>query len=154
MRDRNVKMTIPRSVPFNLIVAVSGSRKYQNAIRMNEILDDLHRQRIIKLLIQGECPEKNPEGVDGGADELARLWAKHNEVNSVSVPPKSRKIRWPGCGPARNREMAKWMPPPQVWVMFPGAVGTQSARDIADEFHITRLEVTEDDYSWMEHRPR
>jgi hypothetical protein len=41
---------------------------------------------------------------------------------------------------------------PDVWILFPGGSGTQSARVIAMEFSITRLEVTDEAYSWIEHR--
>jgi hypothetical protein len=146
-------MTIPRGVPRSLTVAVSGSRTYSDVSRANQILDDVHKQRWIKLLIEGACPhESETDEPDGGLDEIARLWAKRNEVNSLSVPPKSKRIPWPGCGPARNREMAHFNP--QVWILFPGGSGTQSAREIAMEFHITRLELTDEEYSWIEHRSR
>jgi hypothetical protein len=147
-----VKITIPKGVPFSLTVVASGGREYNNVILVEKILDELHKQRTIKLLIEGACPHKSrrPDVIDGGLDEIARRWAKSREVNSLSVPPKSRRIPWPGCGPARNREMAHFQP--QVWVLFPGDGGTQSARDIAMEFRITRLEITEDAYSWQEHR--
>jgi hypothetical protein len=149
-------MNIPKIVPFKITVAVSGGRDYANIVRIEQILDDLHNQKTIKLLIEGACPHKSHEvgGVDGGADEVCRLWAKSRQVNSVSVPPKSKRIPWPGAGPARNREMAHVVPTviPDVWILFPGGSGTQSAREIAMEFSITRLEVTDEAYSWIEHR--
>lgn len=145
-------MTIPTSVPRNLTVAVSGSRSYADIARVAAVLDDVQKQRGIKLLIEGACPFKNSDlgGIDGGLDEIARLWAKKNEVNSLSLPPKSKRIPWPGCGPARNREIAHFQP--QVWILFPGASGTQNAREMAMEFKVTRLEVTSDEYSWIEPR--
>lgn len=146
-------MIVPRDVSRNLTIAVSGPRDYNDPVRVSDILGDLHAQRVIKLLIEGACPTKNPDGIDGGLDEIARLWAKDHEVNSLSIPPKSKKIPWPGCGPARSREMARWKP--DVWVLFPGGgPGTQAARDIAIEFHIRRLEVSEDSYSWIAQRTR
>ncbi len=151
-------MIIPRSVPFKLVAAVSGGRDYQDKLRIWQILDDLHGQRTIHLLIEGACPAKTNkrDGVDGGCDEWCRLWAKEREVNSFSCPPKSKRIPWPRCGPARNREMAHVLPgiTPDVWIFWPGGSGTQSAREIADEFHIWRLEVTEDAYSWIDHRSK
>lgn len=105
-----------------LIVAVSGGRDYADAKRVDEVLSYIHQNRGITLLIEGACPV-------GGADELARLWAKLNEVNCLSVPPKAKQFNWPACGPRRNAEMADWNP--NIWVLFPGGKGTASAKKCA-----------------------
>lgn len=114
------------------VVAVSGGRAYSNGKRVFEVLDQVHAEEPISLLIQGECP-------DGGADELSRKWAKSREVNYQGVPPKVKKYGWPAAGPKRNREMGEMRP--TLWVLFPGGRGTASAKAIANELEINTYEV-------------
>lgn len=114
------------------VVAVSGGRDYWNKDLIYRVLDETHAEIPITLLIEGECP-------DGGADEVSRLWAKAREVNYMGVPPKVKRYGWPAAGPKRNHEMADMKP--DLWVLFPGGRGTDSARKIAKACGIERLEV-------------
>jgi hypothetical protein len=116
------------------IVAVSGGRDYTDDAKLNFVLSEIHRLVGIELLIEGGCPAG-----DGGADERARKWAKKNEVNCLSVPPKAKKHRWPAAGPIRNAEVGSMKP--NVWVLFPGGRGTDSARRVAAEHGIRTIEV-------------
>lgn len=118
-----------------LIVAVSGGRDYSDVAKVKSVLDKILKERGICLLIEGECPVG-----DGGADELARLWAKKNQVNYLGVPPKVKKYGWPSAGPRRNREMAELKP--ELWVLFPGDKGTANARENALAIGCEILEVT------------
>lgn len=117
-----------------ITVAVSGRRDYTDARRVDEIMGEIHRIVGIGLVIQGECPV-----LEGGLDELSRRWAKRNEINCLSVPPKVRKHGWPSAGPIRNREMGALKP--HLWVLFPGGAGTDSARQVACSMRIKRIEV-------------
>lgn len=121
-----------------LIVAVSGGRDYKDDAKIDGVLTKLHRERGIELLIEGGCPVG-----DGGADERSRKWAKRNEVNCISVPPKSKLFGWPSCGPRRNQEMGSMKP--EVWVLFPGGKGTASARECALACGAELIEVGYDD---------
>lgn len=119
-----------------LIVAVSGGRDYTDASKVNDVLSQLHRERPIALIIEGGCPVKRN---GGGADGLARKWAEVNEVNCLTIPPKSRRFGWPACGPLRNQEMGRMKP--ELWVLFPGGRGTASALEVATEAGIETLVV-------------
>lgn len=120
-----------------LIVAVSGGRDYTDANKVNEVLGKLHRERGIELIIEGGCPVKRN---GGGADGLARKWAEANEVNCLTIPPKSKRFGWPSCGPIRNQEMCRMKP--ELWVLFPGGRGTASAAEVAEQAGIKTLVVT------------
>lgn len=117
-----------------VVVAVSGGRSYNDAAKVFAVLDAIHKERCITLLIQGECPVG-----DGGADELARRWAISRQVNYVGVPPKVRRHGWPSAGPKRNEEMATFHP--ALWVLFPGNNGTANAKQIAEANGIEVIEV-------------
>lgn len=125
--DRRVPAAIAEGEAVSRVVAVSGGRHYSNKRRVFDVLDEIHAEDPISLLIEGECP-------DGGADELARQWAKSREVNYKGVPPKVQKYGWPAAGPLRNREMGEMRP--NLWVLFPGGRGTNSAKGIAEELGI------------------
>jgi hypothetical protein len=119
-----------------LIVAVSGGRDYTDAGKVNEVLGKLHSERGIALIIEGGCPVKRN---GGGADGLARKWAEANEVNCLTIPPKSKRFGWPSCGPIRNQEMSRMKP--ELWVLFPGGRGTASAAEVAQQAGIETLVV-------------
>lgn len=116
------------------VVAVSGGRDYKSDTFINHTLDFVNEHVGIRLLIEGGCPVG-----DGGADERARKWAKRNEVNCLSVPAKSKQYGWPACGPKRNHEIGEMKP--ELWVLFPGGKGTLSARKVAEEKGIARIEI-------------
>lgn len=120
-----------------LIVAVSGGRDYSDANKVNEVLGKIHRERGIELIVEGGCPIKRN---GGGADGLARKWAEANEVNCLTIPPKSKRFGWPACGPIRNQEMCRMKP--ELWVLFPGGRGTASAAEVAKQAGIETLVVT------------
>jgi hypothetical protein len=91
---------------------------------MCQVLDGLHKQRSIRLIIEGGCPVGH-----GGADACAREWARSRRVNCLTIPPKADLRVNPSAGPARNAEIATWKP--DVWVLFPGGKGTASAHQHA-----------------------
>jgi hypothetical protein len=120
-----------------LIVAVSGGRDYTDANKVNEVLSKIHRERGIELIVEGGCPVKRN---GGGADGLARKWAEANEVNCLTIPPKSKRFGWPACGPIRNQEISRCKI--ELWVLFPGGRGTASAAEVAKQAGIETLVVT------------
>jgi hypothetical protein len=117
-----------------LQVAVSGGRDYADKETLWGVLDNINETRGIATIFEGACPVDQ-----GGADELARLWAKARQVNCVSVPAKPRVHKWPAAGPIRNREIGSLKP--ELWVLFPGGRGTNSARKIAQEIGCEIYEV-------------
>lgn len=81
-------------------VLVCGDRKWSNHDRLYKVLDELHQQNPITLIIEGEA---------SGADTLARLWAK-----SKNIPVEGHPAHWDkygrAAGPMRNAEMLKSNP--------------------------------------------
>lgn len=137
--EERLRQQIQPVIPANIIVpgivvAVSGGRYYHDTEHVDDVLGTVHRIWTIKLLIEGACPVAR-----GGLDELARVWAKRNEVNSLSVPPKAKKYGWPDAGPLRNGEMATMYP--HVWLLFPGGDGTRNAGYAARCMNIPCVEV-------------
>lgn len=117
---------------MSLIVAVSGGRDYTDTKKVWATLDQLHKERGVELLIQGQCYK-------GGADDLAAKWAQANCINCLSVPAKVKQHGFNAAGPIRNREIASMKP--NVWVLFPGGAGTASARREAQNAGIEIFEV-------------
>jgi hypothetical protein len=122
-----------------IVVIVSGGRFYWNKKRVYEVLSRLHAEREIILVIQGQCTK-------GGADKLAEMWAKDNEVNCLSVPAKWKKLGTRAAGKIRNREMGRLdeellKVKIDVWVLFPGGAGTADARYVAEGKKSEGLEV-------------
>ena len=94
-------------------VLVCGGRKYHGQARVNEVLDALHKERPITLLIHGGA---------NGADKLGAKWAV-----SRGVAPKMYAADWDKYGrPAGHRRNAIMLheSQPDLVVAFPGGPGT------------------------------
>lgn len=107
-------------------VLVCGGRAYDDAARVFEVLDNLHRNQRITLLIHGACG-KRIEMADGseriiGADVLADEWAKSRQVDRDPFPADWKKHGY-NAGPIRNQLMLDECKPELV-VAFPGGKGT------------------------------
>ncbi len=94
-------------------VLVCGGRDYRDAGRVLEVLDRIHAQDLVEVVIHGCAP---------GADELGRRWAEHRHIEQLPFPPD-----WAGlgraAGPRRNQMMLEQGKPDLV-VAFPGGHGT------------------------------
>ena len=92
---------------------VCGGRGFKNAGYLNRQLSTFHAHTPIGLLIEGGAP---------GADELARNWAKTN-----NVPFKTYNADWENfgraAGPIRNKQMITENSP-EYCISFPGGKGT------------------------------
>lgn len=117
-------------------VLVCGGRHYGDkpgeSLLLEDVLDNIHRENPIRILIHGDCPV-------GGADSLADSWAETNYVNCLKVPAKPNKNPWPGAGPIRNKEMLCFKP--DLVVAFPGGRGTANMVALAREAGINVLEI-------------
>lgn len=95
-------------------VLVTGGRDYNDAERVFAVLDKLHREAGIDLVIEGGA---------NGADACARQWAMLNH----DVASETYEADWEnqGCfaGPARNKRMLEEGKPDLV-IAFPGGRGT------------------------------
>jgi hypothetical protein len=116
---------------------VIGRENHRRRNQVNEVPGSIHAERGIELVIGGGFPVKRN---DGGADGLARKWAAANEINCLTVPPKSRIYGWPSCGPLRNKEIA--LRSPDLRVLFRGGKGSLSAASDAEQAGIEVMKVT------------
>ena len=104
-------------------VCVCGGRDYDDQEYIFSVLDDLHAEKPITLLIQGAQKRYDKELKRYvGADYHAKMWAK-----SRKVPFKEFKADWDkygrSAGPKRNEKMAKESGM-QLCVAFPRENGT------------------------------
>lgn len=94
-------------------VLVCGSRKFNDRVALNMVLDAAHTYNPIKMMITGGAT---------GADTLADDWARHN-----AVPRRVFKANWKKygnpAGPIRNGQMLV-EGKPDVVIAFPGGDGT------------------------------
>ena len=100
--------------PGDITVLVCGGRKYDDEDHVFEVLDKLHGQRTIGMLVHGAAP---------GADDLGEKWAKNREVMYLGVPAPWKLLR-NRAGPIRNSYMLK-NAKLDVVIAFPGGRGTQ-----------------------------
>lgn len=92
---------------------VCGGRAYSNVARLNVILNRVHRERGVDVLIHGAA---------AGADSLADEWACRNGI-TVERYPANWKLHGRAAGPIRNQHMLK-ASKPDGGVAFPGGRGT------------------------------
>lgn len=94
-------------------VLVCGGRNYKDHVRLGDVLNKLHDEAGIDLIIQGGAR---------GADELAFAWARVN-----GVPEEQFDADWENhgsfAGPMRNKRMLDEGKPDLV-IALPGGRGT------------------------------
>lgn len=99
-------------------VLVCGGRDYFDRERVFAVLDGLHGERAIALIIHGGAR---------GADSLAGEWADSRGVEQTGdrfkIAPLDWQILGPKAGPLRNQQMLDECKPDLV-VVFPGGRGT------------------------------
>lgn len=93
---------------------VCGGRDYSDRAELYAVLDRVHRERGVDLLIAGGAP---------GADSLAEQWADNRGVPKAIEPALWQK-HGKAAGPIRNQLMLdKHLPTGAV--AFPGGNGTR-----------------------------
>jgi hypothetical protein len=97
----------------DLHLIVCGGRDYADAATVWRVLDRIHRERGISLILEGGA---------SGADRLARQWAEDRGVMFKTYPAQWGK-HGRKAGPMRNAEMLAWEYLSGV-VAFPGGRGT------------------------------
>lgn len=106
------------SVVAGFKVLVCGGRDYFDRERVFAVLDGLHRNLAIALIIHGAAK---------GADSLAGEWADSHGVEQTGdrfkIAPLDWQILGPKAGPLRNQQMLDECKPDLV-VVFPGGRGT------------------------------
>lgn len=110
-------------------VLVCGGRYYDNYGKMTEVLDAIHAETPIALII---------EGGQFGADFLASTWARGHRVPYKAVHPEWNR-HGKAAGPIRNREMLGLAP--DLVVAFPGGRGTADMVRQARDAGVTVREI-------------
>lgn len=95
-------------------ILVCGGREYFDEERVSEILNYLHRTFVLSEIIQGGA---------NGADYLALLWARRNNILCSDKYAADWKTYGKRAGFIRNAQMLAEGKPNQV-VAFPGGRGT------------------------------
>jgi hypothetical protein len=113
-----------------LRVLVCGGRDYDNRSKLNVVLDALHRERPIGLIIHGGGK---------GADALAVEWGKSNDVKTVGYPADWAR-HGKSAGPRRSAIMLATERPDLV-VAFPGGRGTADMCKRAKEAGVEVQEI-------------
>lgn len=94
-------------------VLVCGGRNYQNGQHLSAVLNKLHAEAGIDVLIEGGAK---------GADYLAHVWAAMNDVE-IERYEADWENQGTFAGPARNKRMLD-EGKPDVVIAFPGGRGT------------------------------
>lgn len=125
-------------------VLVCGGRNFADYAMVAAVLDKVHAQSPITLLIHGDCNNPDDPKFKGeltilGADQLAARWARRKAIPYLSHPADWDKFSGQ-AGPIRNGEMARqWRP--KVVIAFPGDRGTNNmikqARELGIEVIVT-----------------
>lgn len=130
-----------------IVLIACGGRDYLDYRKVREVLDFIHAQRTIWLLVHGaagrckltyRCPGQQASGdhyfVKEGADLFAEEWAFYNRVPSwpYAVTEEDWKRHGKRAGPIRNGRMLRERNPDAV-LAFPGGKGTRNMVDQAQE---------------------
>lgn len=99
---------------------VCGGRDFSDKRRAYAVLDRLHREHGIDVVIEGDAR---------GADRIAGYWARRNRIDNLKFP-----ANWDSYGKLagimRNRQMLEEGKPDMV-LAFPGGTGTANMVSIA-----------------------
>ena len=101
-------------------VLVCGGRQWRDRKVTKQVLDAVHRDVGITLLIEGGA---------AGADRLARLWAEDHGIE-VREFPADWKRHGKSAGSIRNQQMIT-EGRPELVVAFPGGSGTTHMIQVA-----------------------
>lgn len=94
-------------------VLVCGGRLFSDAEYAYRVLDQLHRERGVEVLIEGDAE---------GADRIAGSWARQNGIENLKFPA-DWTTHGRAAGPIRNGQMLVEGKPDLV-LAFPGGRGT------------------------------
>lgn len=112
---------------------IAGGRDYQFSDVDIAYLDALHKVWGFTEIVSGGA---------SGADACGELWAQ-----SQGIPVKVFKAQWRihgnSAGPIRNKQMADYIKPNGVVVLFPGGHGTDNMRETARKMKLTIVERIE-----------
>ena len=109
-------------------VLVCGGRRYDNETNVFHVLDGIHAQDGIAVIIEGGCVTRlRMKGVIPpvcvGADHFAARWALLSGVSNRTFVPDWLGLG-PAAGPIRNQQMLD-VGLPDLVLAFPGGGGTR-----------------------------
>lgn len=110
-------------------VLVCGGRDFSNTQLAYAVLDRLHKELGIDVVIEGDAR---------GADRIAGYWARRNRIDNLKFRA-DWKLYQNRAGPVRNAKMLRQGKPDLV-VAFPGGNGT---RDMIEKARAAGVEVLE-----------
>lgn len=122
-------------------VLVFGGRRYSDKARVVSLLDKVHAERVISLVVHGDCNDhlrgrKLPP--DAGADQFADAWARWRGVQVARFP-----ALWDafgnGAGPKRNAAMPEHVKI-DLGIGFPGGSGTAHMATLLKRLKIDVME--------------
>jgi len=102
-----------------ITVLICGGRHYQNRHMLDQVLDDIHTNYRVDLVIHGAAK---------GADSLAADWAISRGASVISCPADWDK-HGRAAGPKRNAHMLTYEP--DLVVAFSGGKGTENMKKLA-----------------------
>lgn len=102
---------------------VCGGRYFNDGSLLFNVLDRIHNQTPISLLISGAQRTKSRDGKFVGADWLAIEWALHRQIDFCGMPARWKTEGNRAAGPKRNARMLE-KARPELFVAFPGGDGT------------------------------
>lgn len=109
---------------------VCGGRDFTDTELAYRVLDRLHRQRGIDVVIEGHAR---------GADRIAGYWARRNGINNLKFPA-DWNTHGKAAGAIRNAQMLTEGKPDAV-LAFPGGRGTADMVRRAREAGVEILEI-------------
>jgi hypothetical protein len=119
-----------------LKVVVCGGRRFNDRNLLFTELDKLHTAYWIDQIINGGS---------GGADKLAREWARRNHVALATYPAEWDRYGR-RAGPIRNQQMLD-EEKPDVVLAFPGGDGTADMVRRARSVGVCLIEIKEQSYA-------
>lgn len=103
-------------------VLVCGGREFSNTKLAYSVLDNLHKQQPVGVLIEGDAR---------GADRIAGYWARRNRVDNLKFHANWEK-HGKKAGYLRNKQMLEEGGPDLV-IAFPGGKGTAMMIELAQK---------------------
>ena len=118
-------------------VLVCGGRDYTNRFRITAVMNEIHAQCPIQLLVHGGAK---------GADTLSKNWAWNKGILTLPFLA-DWKAHGYSAGPKRNLKMFKESEPDYV-IAFPGGKGTKHMVDVAKSFGCPVVDLRYKKYDW------
>jgi len=113
-------------------VLVCGGRYYDDATTLFRVMDRIHAETPITMVIHGDAP---------GADTLAGAWTIDQPAHiNLRIFPADWSLYGRRAGPIRNKQMLAEGKPDLV-VAFPGGAGTTSMVRLARNAGVRVMEI-------------